>query len=68
MGISRSGSAALWALAVKSANSDVADMFGTSVAIGPDTIAAGTTGESSCFTNAGGVNSCAGEGAAYIFR
>jgi hypothetical protein len=53
---------------VKSANSDPGDEFGTGVAIGTDTIAAGAPAEDSAFLNADGDNSLLNAGAAYLFR
>ncbi|HEX3763333.1 MAG TPA: FG-GAP repeat protein [Kofleriaceae bacterium] len=53
---------------VKSANSDAGDRFGNSVAVGPDTIAAGAPFEASGSFSVDSDNSLIGAGAAYIFR
>jgi len=53
---------------VKSANSDAGDLFGSSVAIGPDTIAVGAPAEDSCSSSTDGDNACINAGAAYLFR
>jgi hypothetical protein len=53
---------------LKSANSDAGDLFGSCVAIGPDTIAVGAPFESSAFSGGPDDNSQPAVGAAYLFR
>lgn len=53
---------------VKSANSDAGDEFGSSVAIGPNTIAVGAPAEDSGFSGVDSDNSRINAGAAYLFR
>jgi len=64
----RRGATWFQAAYVKSANSDAGDGFGSSVAIGPDTIAVGAPGEDSCYVDADRNNQCVSAGAAYLFR
>jgi len=52
----------------KSANSDAGDLFGSRVAIGPDTIAVGAPAEDSGFAGSDSDNSLFNAGAAYLFR
>jgi hypothetical protein len=66
--IFRHGSTWLQVAYVKSANSDAGDQFGSSVAIGPDTIAAGAPSEDSAFSGTDSDNSLISAGAAYLFR
>jgi hypothetical protein len=53
---------------VKSSNSDAGDLFGFSVAIGPDTIAVGALFEDGGSTGHEDDNSVSGAGAVYLFR
>jgi hypothetical protein len=53
---------------VKSSNSDAGDLFGISVAIGPDTVAVGALFEDGGSTGHEDDNSVSGAGAVYLFR